>query len=60
VNEDDYVFVPSLRLSATARCSPLFGSDMIKDDQSELATMADWRSSMRTISARAKSFRTAN
>jgi Protein of unknown function (DUF1329) len=36
-DEDDYVFVPalrrSLRLSATARCSPLFGSDMIKDDQ---------------------------
>jgi hypothetical protein len=36
-DEDDYVFVPalrrSLRLSATARCAPLFGSDMIKDDQ---------------------------
>jgi hypothetical protein len=35
--EDNYVFVPalrrSLRLSATARCSPLFGSDMIHDDQ---------------------------
>jgi hypothetical protein len=35
--EDDYVFVPalrrSLRLSASARCSPLFGSDAIKDDQ---------------------------
>ena len=35
--EDNYVFVPalrrSLRLSATARCSPLLGSDMIHDDQ---------------------------
>jgi hypothetical protein len=35
--EDDYVFVPalrrSLRLSASARCAPLFGSDLIKDDQ---------------------------
>ena len=35
--EDDYTFVPSLRrslrLSTSARCSPLFGSDMIKDDQ---------------------------
>jgi hypothetical protein len=35
-DEDDYVFVPSLRrslrLSATSRCSPLFGSDMVKDD----------------------------
>jgi hypothetical protein len=36
-DEDDYVFVPSLRrslrLSASARCSPLFGTDYIKDDQ---------------------------
>jgi hypothetical protein len=36
-DEDDYVFVPalrrSLRLSASARCSPLFGTDLIKDDQ---------------------------
>ena len=36
-DEDDYVFVPalrrSLRLSASARCAPLFGSDSIKDDQ---------------------------
>jgi hypothetical protein len=35
-DEDDYVFVPSLRrslrLSATSRCSPLFGSDLVKDD----------------------------
>lgn len=35
--EDNYVFVPalrrSLRLSASARCSPLLGSDMIHDDQ---------------------------
>ncbi len=35
--EDDYVFVPalrrSLRLSASARCAPLFGTDAIKDDQ---------------------------
>ncbi len=35
--EDDYTFVPSLRrslrLSTSARCSPLLGSDMIKDDQ---------------------------
>jgi hypothetical protein len=35
-DEDDYVFVPSLRrslrLSASSRCSPLFGSDMVKDD----------------------------
>lgn len=35
--EDDYTFVPSLRrslrLSTSARCAPLFGSDMIKDDQ---------------------------
>jgi hypothetical protein len=36
-DEDDYVFVPalrrSLRLSSSARCSPLFGTDMVKDDQ---------------------------
>ena len=36
-DEDDYAFVPalrrSLRLSSAARCSPLLGSDMIKDDQ---------------------------
>jgi hypothetical protein len=36
-SEDNYVFVPalrrSLRLSSTARCSPLLGSDMIHDDQ---------------------------
>jgi hypothetical protein len=36
-DEDDYAFVPalrrSLRLSSSARCSPLLGSDMIKDDQ---------------------------
>ncbi len=36
-DEDDYVFVPalrrSLRLSASARCAPLFGTDAIKDDQ---------------------------
>jgi len=35
--EDNFVFVPalrrSLRLSASARCSPLLGSDMIHDDQ---------------------------
>ncbi len=35
--EDNYVFVPSLRrslrLSVSARCGPLFGSDMIHDDQ---------------------------
>jgi hypothetical protein len=35
--EDDYVFVPalrrSLRLAASARCAPLFGSDAIRDDQ---------------------------
>src|SRR5260370_4195665 len=35
--EDDYPFVPSLRrslrLSTSARCSPLLGSDMVKDDQ---------------------------
>ncbi len=35
--EDNYVFVPalrrSLRLSSSARCSPLLGSDMIHDDQ---------------------------
>jgi hypothetical protein len=35
--EDDYTFVPSLRrslrLSTSARCSPLFGSDLLKDDQ---------------------------
>jgi hypothetical protein len=34
---DDYAFVPalrrSLRLSSSARCSPLLGSDMVKDDQ---------------------------
>lgn len=34
---DDYVFVPalrrSLRLSTSARCAPLFGSDMTHDDQ---------------------------
>ena len=36
-DEDDYAFVPalrrSLRLSSSARCAPLLGSDMIKDDQ---------------------------
>jgi hypothetical protein len=36
-SEDNYAFVPSLRrslrLSSTARCSPLLGSDMIHDDQ---------------------------
>jgi len=36
-DEDDYTFVPalrrSLRLSSSARCGPLFGSDLIKDDQ---------------------------
>jgi len=35
--EDDYAFVPalrrSLRLSSSARCAPLLGSDMVKDDQ---------------------------
>jgi hypothetical protein len=34
---DDYVFIPalrrSLRLSTSARCAPLFGSDMTHDDQ---------------------------
>jgi uncharacterized protein DUF1329 len=36
-DEDDYVFVPtlrrSLRLSSSARCAPFLGSDMVKDDQ---------------------------
>jgi hypothetical protein len=36
-DEDDYTFVPALRrtlrLSSTARCAPLLGSDMVKDDQ---------------------------
>jgi len=36
-DEDDYAFVPALRrtlrLSSTARCAPLLGSDMVKDDQ---------------------------
>jgi Protein of unknown function (DUF1329) len=36
-DEDDYTFVPALRrtlrLSTTARCAPLLGSDMVKDDQ---------------------------
>lgn len=35
--EDSFVFVPSLRrslrLSVSARCAPLFGSDMVHDDQ---------------------------
>ncbi len=35
--QDDYVFVPalrrSMRLSVSARCAPLFGSDMTHDDQ---------------------------
>jgi hypothetical protein len=35
--EDSFVFVPSLRrslrLAVSARCAPLFGSDMIHDDQ---------------------------
>jgi hypothetical protein len=35
--EDSYIFVPSLRrslrLAVSARCAPLFGSDMIHDDQ---------------------------
>jgi hypothetical protein len=34
--EDNYVFVPalrrSLRLAVSARCAPLFGSDMVHDD----------------------------
>jgi hypothetical protein len=37
MDDDDYVFVPalrrSLRLSVSARCSPLFGTDMMRDDQ---------------------------
>jgi hypothetical protein len=36
-DEDDYTFVPalrrSLRLSSSARCAPLLGSDMVLDDQ---------------------------
>ncbi|MBF6571363.1 MAG: DUF1329 domain-containing protein [Candidatus Binataceae bacterium] len=36
-SEDSFVFVPSLRrslrLSTSARCAPLFGSDMVHDDQ---------------------------
>lgn len=36
-DEDDYVFIPalrrSLRLSVSARCAPLLGSDMTHDDQ---------------------------
>ncbi len=36
-NPDDFVFIPalrrSLRLSTSARCAPLFGSDMTHDDQ---------------------------
>jgi hypothetical protein len=36
-DEDDYVFVPalrrSLRLSSSARCGPLLGTDMVRDDQ---------------------------
>jgi Protein of unknown function (DUF1329) len=36
-DEDDYAFVPalrrSLRLSTSARCAPLLGTDMVKDDQ---------------------------
>jgi hypothetical protein len=36
-DEDDYVFVPSLRrslrLSSSARCAPVLGSDFVKDDQ---------------------------
>ncbi|MGH7934252.1 MAG: DUF1329 domain-containing protein [Candidatus Binataceae bacterium] len=36
-DEESYVFVPalrrSLRLSVSARCAPLFGSDMTHDDQ---------------------------
>src|SRR5581483_228694 len=35
--EENYVFIPalrrSLRLSVSARCAPLFGSDMTHDDQ---------------------------
>ncbi len=35
--EDNYVFIPalrrSLRLAVSARCAPLFGSDMTHDDQ---------------------------
>ena len=34
--EDDFIFVPalrrSLRLAVSARCAPLFGSDMVHDD----------------------------
>jgi hypothetical protein len=36
-DDDDYAFVPALRrtlrLSSSARCAPLLGSDMVKDDQ---------------------------
>jgi len=36
-DEDDYVFLPalrrSLRLSSSARCAPVLGSDFVKDDQ---------------------------
>jgi hypothetical protein len=36
-DEDDYVFVPSLRrslrLSSSAGCAPVLGSDFVKDDQ---------------------------
>jgi len=59
-DEDDYVFVPSLRrslrLSASSRCSPLFGSDMVKDDSrvgydSGLAVMtADYLGTRKIIS----------
>src|SRR6185312_811074 len=35
--EDSYIFVPTLRrtvrIAVTARCAPLFGSDMTHDDQ---------------------------
>src|SRR5262249_30272396 len=36
-DEDDYIFVPTLRrvlrLSSSARCAPLLGSDLVRDDQ---------------------------
>ena len=36
-DDDDYAFIPalrrSLRLSSSARCSPVLGTDIVRDDQ---------------------------
>jgi hypothetical protein len=40
--EDDYVFVPALRLSASDRYAPTFGTDAVKDSNDTDGTAAVW------------------